>query len=119
VMSTQVAAILAPAADKKPRLPDDRLFNPNLLGSLFRLHGRARFRELIAFKQRGKIRSFGEPRAGLKLHSRSTNIPTIVPFWETLPRKAHTIVFDMDGPILDNEFIYRDAMVAAAGDGGH
>jgi HAD superfamily hydrolase (TIGR01509 family) len=37
----------------------------------------------------------------------------------TLPRKAHAVVFDVDGLILDNEFIYRDAMIAAAGDGGH
>jgi beta-phosphoglucomutase-like phosphatase (HAD superfamily) len=37
----------------------------------------------------------------------------------TLPRKAHAVVFDVDGLILDNELIYRDAMIAAAVDGGH
>lgn len=37
----------------------------------------------------------------------------------TLPRKAHAVVFDMDGLILDNECIYRDAIIAAAGDRGH
>jgi HAD superfamily hydrolase (TIGR01509 family) len=37
----------------------------------------------------------------------------------TLPRKGHAVVFDVDGLILDNEFIYRDAMIAAAVDGGH
>jgi HAD superfamily hydrolase (TIGR01509 family) len=37
----------------------------------------------------------------------------------TLPRKAHAVVFDVDGLILDNEPIYRDSMIAAAGDGGN
>jgi HAD superfamily hydrolase (TIGR01509 family) len=36
-----------------------------------------------------------------------------------LPRKAHAVVFDMDGLILDNEPIYRDAMIAAAADVGY
>jgi HAD superfamily hydrolase (TIGR01509 family) len=36
-----------------------------------------------------------------------------------LPRKAHAVVFDMDGLIFNTEVLYRDAMMAAAADGGH
>jgi len=36
-----------------------------------------------------------------------------------LPRKAHAVIFDMDGLIVDNEPLYRDAMMAVARDGGH
>jgi beta-phosphoglucomutase-like phosphatase (HAD superfamily) len=35
-----------------------------------------------------------------------------------LPRKAHAVVFDMDGLILDTEPIYRDAMTSVARDCG-
>jgi len=37
----------------------------------------------------------------------------------TLPRKAHAVVFDMDGLIVDNEPLYRDAAIAVARDAGH
>jgi HAD superfamily hydrolase (TIGR01509 family) len=37
----------------------------------------------------------------------------------TLPRKPHAVIFDMDGLIVDNESLYRDAMIAAARDWGH
>jgi HAD superfamily hydrolase (TIGR01509 family) len=36
-----------------------------------------------------------------------------------LPRKARAVVFDMDGLIVDNEPLYRDAMIAVARDWGH
>jgi HAD superfamily hydrolase (TIGR01509 family) len=41
-------------------------------------------------------------------------LPTI-----KLPRKAHAVVFDMDGLIFNTEEIYRDAIMAAAAEGGH
>jgi HAD superfamily hydrolase (TIGR01509 family) len=36
-----------------------------------------------------------------------------------LPRKAHAVVFDMDGLIFNTEALYRDAIMAVAADGGH
>jgi HAD superfamily hydrolase (TIGR01509 family) len=36
-----------------------------------------------------------------------------------LPRKAHAVVFDMDGLLFNTEALYRDAIVAAAAEGGH
>jgi HAD superfamily hydrolase (TIGR01509 family) len=36
-----------------------------------------------------------------------------------LPRKAHAVVFDMDGLIFDTESLYRDAIIEAAGGQGH
>jgi HAD superfamily hydrolase (TIGR01509 family) len=35
-----------------------------------------------------------------------------------LPRKTHAVVFDMDGLIFNTETIYRDAVMAAAAEGG-
>jgi beta-phosphoglucomutase-like phosphatase (HAD superfamily) len=37
----------------------------------------------------------------------------------TLPRKAHAVILDMDGLMFDTEALYRDAVIAAAADGGH
>jgi HAD superfamily hydrolase (TIGR01509 family) len=37
----------------------------------------------------------------------------------TLPRKPHAVVLDMDGLMFDTEALYRDAVIAAANDGGH
>jgi HAD superfamily hydrolase (TIGR01509 family) len=36
-----------------------------------------------------------------------------------LPRNARAVIFDMDGLIFNTEVIYRDAVMAAAVDGGH
>jgi HAD superfamily hydrolase (TIGR01509 family) len=36
-----------------------------------------------------------------------------------LPRKARAVVFDMDGLIFNTEALYRDAIMAAAAEGGH
>jgi HAD superfamily hydrolase (TIGR01509 family) len=36
-----------------------------------------------------------------------------------LPRKVRAVVFDMDGLIFNTEVLYRDAVIAAATDGGH
>jgi HAD superfamily hydrolase (TIGR01509 family) len=36
-----------------------------------------------------------------------------------LPRKAQAVVFDMDGLIFNTEALYRDAIIAAAAEGGH
>jgi HAD superfamily hydrolase (TIGR01509 family) len=36
-----------------------------------------------------------------------------------LPRKAQAVVFDMDGLMFNTESLYRDAILAAAADGGH
>jgi beta-phosphoglucomutase-like phosphatase (HAD superfamily) len=37
----------------------------------------------------------------------------------TLPRKAHAVVFDVDGLIFDTEPLYRGAMISAARESGH
>ena len=37
----------------------------------------------------------------------------------TLPRKAAAVILDMDGLMFDTEALYRDAVIAAAADGGH
>jgi hypothetical protein len=48
------------------------------------------------------------------IHGASGNtLPAMI-----LPRKAHAVVFDMDGLILDTEPIYRDAMTSVARDCG-
>jgi HAD superfamily hydrolase (TIGR01509 family) len=36
-----------------------------------------------------------------------------------LPRKPQAVVFDMDGLMFNTEALYRDAIMAAAADGGH
>ncbi len=36
-----------------------------------------------------------------------------------LPRKVRAVVFDMDGLMFNTEALYRDAVMAAAADGGH
>jgi HAD superfamily hydrolase (TIGR01509 family) len=36
-----------------------------------------------------------------------------------LPRKVQAVVFDMDGLMFNTEALYRDAVMAAAADGGH
>ena len=37
----------------------------------------------------------------------------------TLPRKTDAVILDMDGLMFDTEALYRDAVIAAADDGGH
>lgn len=37
----------------------------------------------------------------------------------SLPRKALAVVFDMDGLLFDTESLYRDAVIAVAGEQGH
>jgi beta-phosphoglucomutase-like phosphatase (HAD superfamily) len=37
----------------------------------------------------------------------------------TLPRKAHAVIFDVDGSIFDTEPLYRGAMISAARESGH
>jgi hypothetical protein len=37
----------------------------------------------------------------------------------TLPRKAHAVVFDLDGLIFNTEPLYRDATISAARESGH
>jgi beta-phosphoglucomutase-like phosphatase (HAD superfamily) len=37
----------------------------------------------------------------------------------TLPRRAHAVVFDVDGLIFDTEPLYRGAMISAARESGH
>jgi HAD superfamily hydrolase (TIGR01509 family) len=37
----------------------------------------------------------------------------------TLPRKIDAVILDMDGLMFDTEALYRDAVIAAAADGGH
>jgi beta-phosphoglucomutase-like phosphatase (HAD superfamily) len=43
----------------------------------------------------------------------------IMPPTTTLPRKAAAVILDMDGLMFDTEALYRDAVIAAAADGGH
>ena len=43
----------------------------------------------------------------------------IMPPTTTLPRKADAVILDMDGLMFDTEALYRDAVIAAAADGGH
>jgi hypothetical protein len=46
-------------------------------------------------------------------------IPRSVVSTMTLPRKAHAVVFDVDGLIFDTEPLYRGAMISAARESGH
>jgi HAD superfamily hydrolase (TIGR01509 family) len=42
-----------------------------------------------------------------------------MPTTTKLPRKARAVILDMDGLMFDTEALYRDAVIAAAADGGH
>lgn len=59
-------------------------------------------------------RSFHYPCVGMANWDSADHVSTI-----TLPRKAQAAVLDIDGLIVDNEPICRDATIAVARDWGH